>query len=80
MCSRIWTKKSMPDHSEQIKRLQTAFSEAEAVVIGAGAGLSISAGFTYDGARFETYFSDFAAKYGIQDMLDEPFLIEMVLP
>ena len=63
----------MPDYSAQIKRLQAALSEADAVVIGAGAGLSTSAGFTYDGARFETYFSDFAAKYGIQDMYSGGF-------
>ena len=43
------------------------------MVIGAGAGLSTSAGFTYDGARFETYFSDFAAKYGIKDMYSGGF-------
>ena len=43
------------------------------MVIGAGAGLSASAGFTYDGERFEKYFSDFAAKYGIQDMYSGGF-------
>lgn len=37
-------------------------------MIGAGAGLSASAGFSYGGKRFEQYFSDFAAKYGIRDM------------
>lgn len=68
MCSRIWTKKSTPDYSAPIKRLQIALREADAVVIGAGAGLSASAGFIYTGERFEKYFSDFAAKYGIKDM------------
>jgi len=38
------------------------------VVIGAGAGLSTSAGFTYSGERFERYFSDFAKQYGFADM------------
>jgi len=42
-------------------------------VIGAGAGLSTSAGFVYTGERFEKYFSDFAAKYGIQDMYSGGF-------
>ena len=42
-------------------------------MIGAGAGLSTSAGFTYDGERFEKYFSDFAAKYGIRDMYSGGF-------
>ena len=38
------------------------------MVIGAGAGLSASAGFIYNGERFEQYFSDFRAKYGFEDM------------
>ena len=57
----------------EIERLRTALDRADAVVIGAGAGLSTSAGFTYDGARFEKYFSDFAAKYGIHDMYSGGF-------
>ena len=43
------------------------------MVIGAGAGLSASAGFVYTGERLEKYFSDFAAKYGIQDMYSGGF-------
>ena len=43
------------------------------MVIGAGAGLSTAAGFTYNGERFEKYFSDFAAKYGIKDMYSGGF-------
>ena len=73
MFSRIWTKKSTPDYSAQIKNLQTALSEADTVVIGAGAGLSTSAGFVYSGERFEKYFSDFAAKYDIKDMYSGGF-------
>ena len=73
MFSRIWTKKSTPDYSEQIKRLQAALNGADAVVIGAGAGLSASAGFTYTGERFARYFADFAAKYGIRDMYSGGF-------
>ena len=73
MFSKTWTKKSMSDCSVQIKNLQTALSEADTVVIGAGAGLSTSAGFVYTGQRFEKYFSDFAAKYGIQDMYSGGF-------
>ena len=57
----------------EIDRLRAALDHADAVVIGAGAGLSASAGFTYDGARFEKYFSDFAAKYGIRDMYSGGF-------
>ena len=73
MFSKIWTKKSTPDYSVQIKNLQTALSEADAVVIGAGAGLSTSAGFGYTGERFEKYFSDFAEKYSIKDMYSGGF-------
>ena len=73
MFSKIWTKKSMPDYSAQIKNLQTALSETDTMVIGAGAGLSTSAGFVYTGKRFEKYFSDFAAKYGIHDMYSGGF-------
>ena len=73
MFSKIWTKKSTLDYSEQIKNLQTALSEADTVVIGAGAGVSTSAGFNYTGERFEKYFSDFAEKYGIKDMYSGGF-------
>lgn len=73
MFSKIWTKKSTLDYSEQIKNLQTALSEADTVVIGAGAGLSTSAGFNYTGERFEKYFSDFAEKYGFKDMYSGGF-------
>lgn len=53
---------------EKIKKLKTALDHAEAVVVGAGAGLSTSAGFTYAGERFQKYFSDFEKKYGFHDM------------
>ena len=73
MFSRIWTKPSTKSCSEQLERLQTALQDCDAVVIGAGAGLSTSAGFIYTGERFEKYFSDFAQKYGIQDMYSGGF-------
>ena len=73
MFSRIWTKPSTKSCSEQIEQLQTALQDCDAVVIGAGAGLSTSAGFIYTGERFEKYFSDFAQKYGIQDMYSGGF-------
>ena len=56
-----------------MERLKAALRDCDAVVIGAGAGLSTAAGFTYTGERFEKYFSDFAAKYGIQDMYSGGF-------
>ena len=73
MFSRIWTKPSTKSCSEPMERLQTALQDCDSVVIGAGAGLSTSAGFVYTGERFEKYFSDFAAKYGIQDMYSGGF-------
>ena len=73
MFSRIWTKKSTPDYSAQIKNLQTTLSETDTVVIGAGAGLSTSAGFVYMGERFEKHFHDFAEKYHFNDMYSGGF-------
>ena len=73
MFSKIWTKASTKSCSEQLKRLKAALQDCDAVVIGAGAGLSTAAGFTYNGERFKKYFSDFAAKYGIQDMYSGGF-------
>ncbi len=68
MFSRKLTNPSTPGFSAQIEQLKQALGQADAVVVGAGAGLSTSAGFTYSGARFAQYFSDFAAKYGFSDM------------
>lgn len=51
-----------------IDKLKEAIRSSDAIVIGAGAGLSTSAGFTYSGDRFQKYFSDFALKYHFQDM------------
>ncbi len=73
MFSKIWTKKSTADYSDPISRLKEAIDGAEAVVIGAGAGLSTSAGFTYSGERFERYFGDFIQKYHIRDMYSGGF-------
>ena len=51
-----------------MSRLKNELEAADAVVIGAGAGLSTSAGFVYTGERFQQYFSDFAEKYNFRDM------------
>lgn len=59
--------------SLQLENLKSALENADAVLIGAGAGLSASAGFTYGGARFMEYFSDFHQKYGINDMYSGGF-------
>ena len=73
MCSRMRTDRSTEAYSDNIERLKRALAEADAVVIGAGAGLSTSAGFTYSGERFERYFSDFAGKYHFDDMYSGGF-------
>lgn len=56
-----------------IERLRRALAEADAVLIGAGAGLSTAAGFTYSGERFERYFADFAVAYDFADMYSGGF-------
>ena len=64
---------STEDYYEQINRLKNEIENADAIVIGAGAGMSTSAGFTYDGERFEKHFADFRQKYGITDMYSGGF-------
>ncbi len=56
------------DKIEQIEQLKQALQEADAIMIGAGAGMSTAAGFVYTGDRFKQYFSDFEEKYGFHDM------------
>ena len=73
MCLRNKIMKFTQDFSAQIDKLSEALRNAEAVVIGAGAGLSAAAGFTYSGERFERYFSDFGEKYGFRDMYSGGF-------
>ena len=59
--------------SEQIEKLKRETETADAIVIGAGAGMSTAAGFSYDGERFEEHFADFYQKYGIRDMYSGGF-------
>lgn len=56
-----------------IARLGEEISQAKAILIGAGAGLSTAAGFTYSGPRFHQWFFDFEQAYGIQDMYSGGF-------
>ena len=67
------TQKSTAASWDRIGELRQALDRAEAVVVGAGAGLSASAGLTYSGERFERYFGDFQKKYGIPDMYSGGF-------
>ncbi|MBQ3300580.1 MAG: Sir2 silent information regulator family NAD-dependent deacetylase [Eggerthellaceae bacterium] len=60
-------------YTTAIKQLKATIDEADAIMIGAGAGLSTSAGFTYSGERFQRLFADFIAKYGLRDMYSAGF-------
>ena len=53
--------------------MKTEIETADAIIVGAGAGMSASAGMRYDGERFEKYFSDFHEKYGIRDIYSGGF-------
>lgn len=64
---------SVENDTDKLLKIKEKLDEAEAVVIGAGAGLSASAGFTYSGERFEQYFGDFGKKYGFSDMYSGGF-------
>lgn len=68
-----FTWEQVSDTPNGIERIKNALDKAEAIVIGAGAGLSTSAGFTYSGERFEEYFHDFEEKYGFHDMYSGGF-------
>ncbi len=73
MFSRMKITESTQDYSDNVEKLKRALAEADAVVIGAGAGLSTSAGFVYSGERFRKYFPDFSGKYGFRDMYSGGF-------
>ena len=75
MFSKITIMNSTGNYSQQIEQIQAKLNNADAVVIGAGAGLSTSAGLTYSGERFYKHFSDFAEKYGITDMYSGGFMV-----
>lgn len=67
------TTRSTDNYSDKLSRLKDKIAAADAIVIGAGAGLSTSADFDYSGERFEKYFADFHKKYGITDMYSGGF-------
>lgn len=59
--------------SDAIERLRRGIAEADAVVVGAGSGLSTASGLTYSGERFESNFADFIGRYGYRDMYTAGF-------
>ena len=67
------TNGSKMSFDQKISVLQEQLTNADAVVIGAGSGLSTAAGYTYSGERFEKYFADFERKYGFRDMYSGGF-------
>ena len=67
------TRQSTQTFSTQIDKLRAALAMADTVVVGAGAGLSTAAGYTYSGPRFSRLFGDFAARYGFSDMYSGGF-------
>jgi NAD-dependent SIR2 family protein deacetylase len=73
MISNFFKNKTEETEAEKLKRLKNEIQNADAIVIGAGAGLSTSAGFIYTGERFQKYFQDFAEKYNFADMYSGGF-------
>ena len=61
------------NYSAEIERLKKEIDNADCIIIGAGAGLSNAAGFTYSGERLQKYFADFVEKYGFGDMYSGGF-------
>lgn len=73
MFLRTATTKSTKICCDPLQRLKQEIQTADAILIGAGAGLSTSAGFTYTGKRFTDTFADFISKYGFRDMYSGGF-------
>ena len=69
----MWKPQKTENTIDGIDKLRKAIAEADTIVIGAGAGLSTSAGFVYTGERFQNYFKDFAEKYHFTDMYSGGF-------
>ncbi|MDO4680610.1 MAG: deacetylase SIR2 [Aerococcus sp.] len=58
-----------PAVQAEATQLLTLLHDADAIVVGVGAGLPASDGFTYTGERFRDNFSDFIEAKGFIDML-----------
>lgn len=67
------TMKSKKNYLGKIEQLKEKIENTDAILIGAGAGLSTAAGFTYNGNRFQKYFSDFIEKYHFRNMYEGGF-------
>lgn len=58
------------DYDEQIQMAVKMLQKADAILIGAGAGLSTAAGLVYSGKRFTDNFQEYIDKYGSRYMSD----------
>ena len=63
---KFWIKEK--NAQRKMEKVKALIANADAVIVGAGAGLSAAAGFVYDGERFKKWFSDFEEKYDFHDM------------
>ncbi len=63
----------MSSFIERIKIAHEKLVGADAIVIGAGAGLSAAAGLDYSGPQFKKDFADYIAKYGFPDLYSSSF-------
>ena len=61
------------DETQKIKRLKELIQEIDTIIIGAGAGLSSSAGMLYSGEEFKKNFGDFIKKYNFKDLYTASF-------
>ena len=73
MSSSQWITTSTGSFSECVDRIADAIRDADAILVGVGAGLSTAAGFAYAGKRFDDNFADFRDAYGITDMYSGGF-------
>lgn len=73
MFGRVKNRETNKTYAESIEELRNAINSCDAVVVGAGAGLSTAAGYLYSGEVFDTYFGDFKDKYGIRDIYSGGF-------
>lgn len=73
MFGNVWLEKPKDNYETSVRKLKQAVDDCDAVLIGAGSGLSTAAGYRYSGEVFDTYFADFKKRYRIRDMYSGGF-------
>ena len=63
----------MNDFKEKLLLARKKLEAADAVVVGAGAGLSAAAGLDYSGDEYRKEFADYIKKYGFPDLYSSSF-------